>query len=192
VLGGAWVANWRWLLGGVTVLALVAISVFLLQSQKPLAPPLQIVVPTPAAGALKVYVSGAVLWPGVYPFQDGERIDDVLQAAGGATADADLQRLNLATRLHDQMHVLVPFRAGSSSSPSASAANQVVSDGLINLNTATAEQLDSLPQVGPATTKKIVDHRDGVGPFQRIEELLELKIVNASTFELIKGRITAP
>ncbi|MCL4465966.1 MAG: helix-hairpin-helix domain-containing protein [Chloroflexi bacterium] len=179
--------------GGAVVLALVAISLFLLQTLTPARPPLQIVVPTPAAAALKVYVSGAVLQPGVYPFQDGDRVDDVLRAAGGPTEDADLQRLNLSTRLHDQMHVLVPSRVAGQSPSLAPAANSVVpADGLINLNTATAEQLDSLPQVGPATVKKIVDQREGKGPFQRIEELLELKIVNASTFELIKGRITAP
>ena len=182
---------WRWLATGTVGLGLV-VGTALLWPQPP--PPLRVSAPTAAAGALKVYVSGSVLRPGVYAFQDGDRVDDVLQAAGGPTADADLARVNLSTRLRDQMHVIVPARAASAAAPVPQSASSVApsSTDLLNLNTATAEQLDTLPQVGPATVKKIMDHRERQGPFQRIEELVELKIVTASTFELIKGRITAP
>lgn len=184
--------HWRWLATAAVALGLVAGTALIWRQPSP--PPLQVVAPTPAPGALKVYVSGAVTRPGVYSFGEGDRVDDVLQAAGGPTAEADLDRVNLSMRLRDQLHVIVPARpvsattqvgeVGGNSAPS--------SDDLINLNTATAEQLDALPQVGPATIKKIIDHREREGPFQRIEELLELKLVNTSTFDLIKGRITAP
>ena len=133
-------------------------------------------------------MSGAVLQPGVYGFEDGARVDDALRAAGGPAADADLDRLNLSLRLRDEQHVLVPAHpAANIPAGSTSAAGE-----LINLNTATLEQLDTLPGVGPVTATKIVDQRERSGPFQRIEELVELKIVNSSTFANIKGRITAP
>lgn len=182
---------WRWLATAAVVLGL-AVGTALVWPHPP--PPLQVIAPTAAPGALKVYVSGSVARPGVYAFHDGDRVDDVLQAAGGPTAEADLVRVNLSLRLRDQMHVVVPARAASASEQPAQGANISApsSSDLINLNTATAEQLDTLPQVGPATIRKIIEHRERDGSFQRIEELAELKIVNASTFELIKGRITAP
>jgi competence protein ComEA len=186
------VADWRdrlrWPLSLAVLAAGLAAGVLLLR-QEP-APPLVISSPTPGARELRAYVSGAVVNPGVYTFTEGARIEDALRAAGGPTSEADLDRLNLAIRLRDELHVQVPYKpllvvpvAGGESTLAA---------GVLNLNTASAADLESLPGVGPVTAKRILDHRQSNGPFNKIEELLELKIVGASTFEKIRGRITAP
>jgi competence protein ComEA len=121
---------------------------------------------------------------------DGARIEDALRAAGGPTSQADLDRLNLAIRLRDELHVQVPYK--QTTLTSSSGGESTVADGVLSLNTASAADLESLPGVGPVTAKRILDHRQSSGPFTRIEELLELKIVGSSTFEKIRGRITAP
>ncbi|MHB1132090.1 MAG: ComEA family DNA-binding protein [Chloroflexota bacterium] len=182
--------DWRWPLSALVGLLLIGTTALLWPRSSPA--PLQIVNPTPVPGSLKVYVSGAIARPGVYPFDEGERVDDALRAAGGATEAADLDRVNLSTRLRDQLHVVVPARAVAPAPLAAAGAAPSSANALVNLNTATAAQLDTLPGLGPVTVQKIVDHRERNAPFQRIEELLELKIVGASTFEGIKGRITAP
>ena len=178
----------RWPLTVLLAVAAVSGSFLLLQEQE--TPPLQIVSPTPQPRALRVYVSGAVQRPGVYEFREGDRVDEAVRMAGGPSAEADLDRLNLSLRLRDEMHVLVPFQPAFATPSSGAVGGQQYD--LINLNTATAEQLDTLPGVGPVTVGKIIEHRERTGPFQRIEELLELRIVNSSTFDRIKGRITAP
>jgi competence protein ComEA len=156
---------------------------------QPSPPPLEVVVPTPVPREVKVYVSGAVARPGVYRVEEGDRVEDALLAAGGASIDADMARLNLASRLHDGMHLQVPFVQSEEGAALPASGGE---EALINLNTAPLALLDTLPGVGPVTANRIIDHRSNVGPFQRIEELLETKIVNASTFDKIKGRITAP
>ncbi|MHB1007152.1 MAG: helix-hairpin-helix domain-containing protein [Chloroflexota bacterium] len=181
---GDWQQRLRWPLT-IAIVALVLVGGALLLRQEP--PPLVVSTPVPQPRELSVYVSGAVARPGVYQFIEGARVEDALLAAGGPSTDADLNRLNLSLRLRDEQHVQVPARLGASTSAVGG-----IADGMVNLNTATLEQLDTLPGVGPVTAKKIVDQRERSGPFQRVDELLELKIVNSSTFANIKGRITAP
>jgi competence protein ComEA len=158
--------------------------------REPERPALQVVSPTPAPADLKVYVSGAVAQPGVYSFREGDRVENALASAGGPTAEADLVNLNLSLRLRDEMIVRVPFVAATATPGGTGTAG--TAEEPINLNKATSAELDTLPGVGPVTVGKIIDHRERVGPFQRIEELVELKIINNSTFERIKSRITAP
>ncbi len=178
----------RW--GLTIVLGVVVVVGTGLLLQRPTAPPLEIVSPTPLVPELKVYISGAVARPGVYTFAEGQRVEDALLMAGGPSADADLDRLNLSVRLQDQMHVRVPMRT-ETQVPDGEAGSQQV-EQLININTADADQLMSLYGVGPVTAKRIIDHREQNGPFQRIEELVEYKIMYSSTFERIKDKITAP
>lgn len=143
--------------------------------------------PTPLASPVKVYVSGAVAQPGVYALRRGDRAEDAVRAAGGATAEADLERLNLAVKLRDEMQVHVPRRGEAASAPSAAGGPE----GKLNINEATAEQLDALPSIGPVTARRILEYRAQNGPFRRIEELRERKLVAAATFEKIKDLITA-
>ncbi|MDO8689425.1 MAG: ComEA family DNA-binding protein [Dehalococcoidia bacterium] len=151
---------------------------------------LEIVQPTPAAASvsskeIKVYVSGAVARPGVYSMSEGQRIEDALSAAGGAASGADLTRLNLAAKVRDELQIHVPL-PGESAGPGS-----FPSDTLIDINSAPLAVLDTLPDIGPATAQKIIAYREKNGPFKRVEDLTETKLVSASTFSRIKDLITA-
>lgn len=148
-------------------------------------------IPTPTPAPLRVYVSGAVLNPDVYVLPPGSIVKDALVAAGGATQDADLTRINLALALADQQQVYVP-RKGEATSPAqlqATPAN-ASSTGLVNINTATVEQLDTLPGIGPALAERIVQYRNEHGPFERIEDLMNVKGIGEAMFEKLKDKIT--
>lgn len=147
--------------------------------------PLEIIQPTPSAPKeIRVYVSGAVSRAGVYSLREGQRVEDALAAAGGAAPQADVSRLNLAARVRDEMQIYVPLPGEAP--PSAIQA----ADSRIDINTAPAALLESLPGVGPVTAQKIIAHRQKNGLFKRVEELTEAKLVGASTFEKIKDLIT--
>ncbi len=182
---GGLIDRLRWPL--TVLLAAVAVGGSVLLLREP-APPLVVTPATAVPRELQVYVSGAVAQPGVYRLREGDRVADALQAAGGPSAEADLDRLNLSLRLRDEMHVQVPTKAPSEGQGGPAGPGS----DLINLNTATEAQLDTLPGIGPVTAQRIIEHRERNGPFQRIEELLESRIVSSSTFDRIKSRITAP
>jgi len=124
--------------------------------------------PRPAVRAtqLVVDVAGAVRAPGLHRFAPGARIADAVAAAGGATGKADLTLLNLAAPLADGEQVVVPARGAA-----AAAGGGASTTAPLDLNTATAEQLDALPGIGPATAQKIIDYRQAHGPFRSIDEL---------------------
>lgn len=143
--------------------------------------------PTPRQQTMKVYVTGAVARPGVYPFREGERVEDALQAAGGATEDADLTRLNMAQRLRDEGQIVVP-RRGETPAAAAGAAPQAQT-GKININSASVAELDALPGIGATYAQRIIDYRTANGPFQRISDLLDKKIVPQSTFDKIENLV---
>jgi competence protein ComEA len=122
---------------------------------------------------LIVHVVGAVRRPGLYRLREGARIADALARAGGATGKADLTVVNLAAPLSDGVQVVVPRRlagAGAAAAPSAGS-SPVAPQGPVHLNTATLEQLDSLPGVGPVTAQKILDYRVQNGGFASVDEL---------------------
>jgi competence protein ComEA len=127
-------------------------------------------------GKATVHVEGAVRRPGVYELRPGARIDEAVRRAGGATARADLTQVNLAAKVQDGRQVLVPERAGTEggAGPAAGASGGAAgaAPGVpLNLNTATLEQLDALPGVGPVTAEKILAHRQEKGGFGSVEEL---------------------
>jgi competence protein ComEA len=122
---------------------------------------------------LLVDVSGAVHRPGVYKLPTGSRVNDALLEAGGATGKADLTLINRAATLTDGQQVLVPEKVSAASAavaPSGSA-TAGAKPAPIHLNSATAEQLDALPGVGPATAARIIDYRTANGPFKTVDEL---------------------
>lgn len=136
---------------------------------------------------LVVHMSGEVIAPGVYRLPVGARVDDALKAAGGPTGEGDIHRLNLAARLADGQQILVPKRID----PILIEAAQIASPtpGRVNVNFAGVAELDRLPGVGPVTAQRIVAYREQHGPFTRIEQLKEAKLVNAATYEKIKDLI---
>ena len=154
---------------------------------RPTPPPVEVVLPRaePAATAtgdegnsteVTVHAAGAVTTPGVYRLPAGSRVSDLLSAAGGATADADLDQLNLAAPLADGERILVPRRGESVSGGAAGAeATEGGATMKVDLNTATAEELDKLPGIGPATAEAIIRHRETHGRFRSVTDLLEVR-----------------
>jgi competence protein ComEA len=154
---------------------------------------------TPPNGTLLIVdVQGAVLRPGVIRLVAGSRVGDAIEAAGGFGPRVDAERagqeLNLAAALKDGDRIVVPSRddppASSGGSGGSSSGSSGGSGGsLVDLNTATASELDALPGIGPVTAKKILDSR-AEKPFAGIDDLRERKLVGASVFDKIHDLIT--
>jgi competence protein ComEA len=154
--------------------------------------------PAAAAGELRaeprarmvVHVVGAVRRPGLYRLADGARIADAVRRAGGATRRADLSLVNLAAPVADGSQVVVPRRA----SPAASGSEEADASGPagpIHLNTATVEQLDELPGVGPVTAQKIVDYREQHGAFSSVDDLDAIPGIGPARLEQLR-ELVAP
>lgn len=136
-----------------------------------------------------VHAAGAVARPGVYRVSPGGRVADVVDAAGGPGPDADLDQVNLAARVADGERVYVP-RAGEAPPAGAGAgAPGGASAGPVDLNTATLDQLDALPGVGPATAQAILDHRSERGRFASVDELLEVRGIGDARLAALRSRV---
>ncbi len=165
----------RILLGAGVLLVLILVgSRLLLHSGAVASPP----PPPPAPAAVPptlVYVDvvGAVRRPGLYKLAQGARVADALTRAGGPTTKAQLELVNLAAPLADGEQVVVPRRGPSAAAPAAGGGAGVpaASSGPVHLGTATLEQLDALPGVGPVTAQKILDYRQKHGAFSSVDEL---------------------
>lgn len=184
---------------------------------KPIAllPPPPTITPVP----LRVHVTGAVNAPGVYQLPQQSIVQEAIEAAGGLTDRADVSRLNLAGLLGDGDQLFIPelpptlpptptrapthtvgpgtptvtpepATATPTSQPAASGGSPAAPGQLINLNTASLAELESLPRIGPAIAQRIVDYRTANGPFQTIEEIMNVKGIGPATFEAIKDFIT--
>lgn len=140
----------------------------------------------PAPDDLQVYVTGAVNNPGVYPLGEGSRWIDALDAAGGAATDADLTRVNLARRAVDQDQIVVP-RLGDP--PSAVAGASQDPGALVNINTASQEDLESLTGIGEVRAQSIIQSRTVDGAFVQPEDLVLRELIPRSVFEEIAPRI---
>lgn len=141
--------------------------------------------PAPSA-QLVVDVAGAVRRPGLYHLATGTRIADAVAAAGGANAKADIALVNLAAPLADGEQVLVPARGEAGAAAGGGAPSPTAP---IDLNTASADQLDALPGVGPATAQKIIDYRQAHGPFRSLDELEAVPGIGPSKLAQLKGLV---
>jgi len=155
-------------------------------------------VPTATPQLLRVYISGAVKHPGVVTVPEGSLLTDAVDAAGGATADADLENVNLAAPLSDNQHVSVPRRA-TTLRPTTATASQpktvtvpttAPAPAPININTATAAELQTLPHISPAMAERIIAYREANGPFQSIEDLQKVEGIGETRFKDIAPLIT--
>jgi competence protein ComEA len=183
----AWLERYRWLVIGLMAVPLLITIAVLVDRQLQGPQPLEInLAETSSASEIQVYVAGAVNRPGVYYLNDGDRWIDAVEAAGGPTADADVEAINLARRLHDEDQVLVP-RLGEQTALDSAQASQ---DELIDINSAPAFLLADLPGIGAIRSQSIVDSRQHDGPFSRIEELVERKLIPQSVFDQIRELIT--
>jgi competence protein ComEA len=147
---------------------------------------------TPAVSAVVVDVAGAVRRPGLYRLPDGSRNADAIARAGGATPKADASLVNLAAPLADGEQVLVPAKAGVVAAPAAGADPSVPSpQAPVDLNTATAEQLDALPGIGPVTAQKIVDYRQQHGPYTSVDDLDAIAGIGPSRIDNLRSLVIA-
>jgi competence protein ComEA len=141
-----------------------------------------------------VYVEGAVHEPGLYSLAPGSRVSDAIAEAGGLLADAYEQSLNLAAPLEDGVKVLVPFtpKEGDPPLPDASSpsSDKPVIVFPININTATQEELEALPGIGPAKAADIIAYREANGPFTTIDQIKNVPGIGPATFEGLKDLIT--
>ncbi|MEO7908308.1 MAG: helix-hairpin-helix domain-containing protein [Roseiflexaceae bacterium] len=138
------------------------------------------------ASTVIVYISGAVGGPDVYELPLDARIKDLVLAAGGLTADADPEQINLAGRLKDGDHVHVPRRGEAAAvSPVVGDTTDVVQSGPLDLNTASASDLDGLPGIGQSFAERIIEYRTSNGPFASVEDLQKVKGIGASLFAKI-------
>lgn len=145
--------------------------------------------PSPAL-MLLVDVAGWVRSPGVYEFPEGARVIDAIDAAGGARPGAMLQALNLAAPLVDGTQVLVPREGEQGVVPPAAGGGGAVAGGLINVNTATAAELETLPGVGEVLAQRIIDHRTENGPFTSIDQLVDVSGIGDAILGSIRELVT--
>ena len=152
--------------------------------------------PAPARAAkpaevklLVIDVAGAVRRPGLYRLRPGSRIDDAIAAAGGVTAKAQLDAVNLAAPVADGEQVVVPARGAVGSSAASAPAAGSSPSAPLDLNTATAEQLDSLPGIGPVTAQKILDFRQQHGAFHSVAELEGVPGIGPGRLAQLKGLV---
>lgn len=136
--------------------------------------------PTPTPGLVTVYVSGAVLSPGIYSLPVGSRVGDAVQSAGGFAPGAEQESINLAMELVDGQQIDVPGIVSTSH----------IYIGRININTASVDELDSLPNIGTTTAQAIVDYRLEYGNFTSIQDIQRVPGIGPATYEKIKDYIT--
>ncbi len=145
---------------------------------------------------IKVYVAGEVNIPGVIELEEGARIEDAIQGAGGVKAEADLKNINLAYEISDGEKIYIPniAEAGTEeetvNASNASAGQSNHSNGKININKATATELITVPGIGASTAQKIITYREENGKFQAIEDVKKVSGIGDSKFESMKDYIS--
>jgi competence protein ComEA len=143
-----------------------------------------------------VHVDGAVGRPGVHELRDAPRVADAIEAAGGLLADADRERLNLAAPIADGQRLWVPW-VGEEEPPVVSlsggtpVAGEEIDGGLVDVNTADQAALETLPGVGPSIASAILRHRQQEGPFERVEDLLEVAGIGPSRLAQLQPLVTS-
>jgi competence protein ComEA len=176
--------RYRWLIVALFSVPLLAGIAFLVEDRvKDDSAPLLVDDGTADISDIRVYITGAVVNPGIYPMPEDARWGDAVLAAGGFATDANPEAINLAQRVQDEDHILVP-RTGQAASAGTSQTT------LININTASEAELMSLPGIGEVRANSIISSRTSVGPFGDTEELLVRELIPESIYEDIVALIT--
>lgn len=136
-----------------------------------------------------VYVCGEVASPGVYYLGSEARICDAVELAGGFTCEADTSAVNLASHLTDGMKIFIP-RPGDNITEDIASSSGVVSDGKININSAGESDLTTIPGIGPAKAKQIIEYREEHGRFAQISDIMNISGIKEATYNKIKNYIT--
>ncbi|MHB8780994.1 MAG: helix-hairpin-helix domain-containing protein [Candidatus Geothermincolia bacterium] len=176
-----------WQLAAACLALLLALGcvVLLISRQHPREVVIQPADPEPVeqSAPLMVHVAGAVARPGIYEFEGRARVADAVLEAGGALGDADLDRVNLAARLHDGEKVNIP-RIGETPAPADGDKN-----GPVNLNSATAAELEKIPGIGPVLSQRIIEFREEHGGFDSVQQLRQVEGIGPKKFEDLKDRV---
>jgi len=135
------------------------------------------------------HAAGAVVHPGVYELRSGARVADLLDAAGGPAPGADVDRLNLAALVTDGERVYVPRLGEAVVAADGDSSGGDAASGPLDLNTATMEQLDALPGVGPATAKAILDERKRRGRFRSVDDLLDVRGIGPAKLDALRDLV---
>ena len=137
-----------------------------------------------------VDIKGEVKKPGVYQMKVGDRVKDAIDAAGGLTAEADSQKVNLAQKVEDQMVIVVP-KVGEEAEaiPAGATSKEVAKEGKVNINTATVEELKTLKGVGEKKAEAIIEYRKKNGSFKTKEDLMKVRGIGKKLFESFEERI---
>lgn len=171
-------------------------------------PPTAVPQPTPTPTNIQVYINGAVAWPDVYELPPSAIVRDAVRAAGGFTADAAADFVNLAQPLQQGVQIYIPRQGEQTAvsqpliiSPAGSATPldgstrsgsvlAVPASTLVNINRASQAELETLPGIGPSTAQKIIAHREANGPFASIEEIMNVSGIGPAKFAAIQELIT--
>jgi competence protein ComEA len=180
---------WGILLGVVS--GILAAGVLLVLVNRPPGEAVRLL-PPPTPQPIVVHVTGAVSKPGVYSLPAGARVEAALQAAGGVSADADLEMLNLAAAIHDGEQIWVPKQTEDPANPAASGTLPDKSSpaGLVNINSASQIELESLPGIGPVLAEAILEYRRVHGPFKDAAAIQDVPGIGPGVYEQIKDLIT--
>ncbi len=173
-----------WLVAGILI-GLLAAGVILVVAAPPAGEPVTLG-PLPTPPLIAVYVSGEVAAPGVYSLPETSRIQDALAAAGGPLETADLEQINLAQTVSDGERINIPKKRPEL----VIGGNTQEQPSIININTATQAQLESLPGIGPTLAQRIIAYRSENGRFTRVEDLLKVSGISSTLLERIRNQIT--
>ena len=169
---------------GITSVAISAFLIFKPHTAEAITP----IVPTIVAPPMLVIdVQGEVKTPGVYELPINSRVTDAIKSAGGASKNADLSYLNQARMLKDGEQIYVEKKAFNSSTVSKK--STATFNGILNINRATAKELDKLPGIGPVIAARIIEFRKVNGAFSSIDDLRKVQGIGASTLEKFKSKI---
>ena len=141
-----------------------------------------------AKAVITVYVTGAVSRPGVVTLAEGARADEAVNACGGLLPTADQEHINMAQLLQDGQQLRVPEKKNGEGKAAAERKEDGGS-GYVNINTADEKELDSLPGVGPAMAKRIIEYRETQGNFARIEDIKKVRGIGEAKFAKMKDKL---
>jgi len=191
--------NWQGIFLG-TFLGLAFSAVIVLVAQSPRGEPIAIP-PTGTPSPIVVYVSGAVKSPGLVSLMPGDRVSNAIEKAGGFTLDADLSLINMAAKLTDGDKIFVPSLSDQATKMAVNATQAALGTKAkntdtpvpsfpININTASQQELENLPNIGPTKAADIIEYRKLHGPFLKIDDIQNVPNIGPSTFDKIRDLIT--
>lgn len=178
-----------WTISFGVVIGLLAGGIIFLVSRPSRGQPTELL-PPPTQQPIKVHVSGEVQEPGVYTLPSGSRVGDAIQAAAGFAENANQSGLNLAAFIHDGDKIEIPSKQASIENTSSDRISVIPLQNLIDINTASQSELETLPRIGPTLAQAILTFRQENGPFKTIEDIQDVPGIGSATFSEIKSFIT--